>query len=111
MDGLIVLQDDANEDYSSALNEILCGMVAISLDHCNQDNEANHQSANYLRYPAVIEYVRNNLSDPRFVNKKLSVIPMTGDSTTCLNLSAHSGRNTASRPGMTASRPAPTAAP
>lgn len=65
MDGLIELKDDANEVYSATLNDTLCGLVAITLDQCNQDVEANQKSANYHRYLAVIEYVRNNLSDPQ----------------------------------------------
>jgi len=65
MDGLINLQNDGNEMYSATLNDALCGLVAISLDYCNQTVEVNHKSANYMRYLAVIDYVTHNLTDPQ----------------------------------------------
>lgn len=64
MNALIELENDDIEFYSSTLNDTLCSLIAIALDHANRKLEANQQGANHLRYQAVIEYVRLNLSDP-----------------------------------------------
>ncbi|MEX2525291.1 MAG: helix-turn-helix domain-containing protein [Gammaproteobacteria bacterium] len=64
MNALINLENDNNEFYFSTLNDTLCSLIAIALDRASRKLESNNRCANQLRYQAVIEYVKLNLSDP-----------------------------------------------
>lgn len=64
MKALIDLENDNNEFYSSTLNDTLCSLIAIALDHANRKLETNQPGANHLRYRAVTDYMKLNLADP-----------------------------------------------
>lgn len=64
MNALTELGNGNNEIYYATLNDTLCSLISISLDQANRKLETNRQGANHLRYQAVTEYVKQNLSDP-----------------------------------------------